>query len=499
MARPHALWFVALAAISTFQACGDDGESKARAATNDASTADGAGSPDAAAIDGDAPDGSASDVLAERSGTRIKRELWSTADGFRQRVGLYDAELARSCFVAVASDGMSRCLPQGASAHVFTDSGCTQRVAAWSACSSKPTYATAQPSIASCAPLLTKVFSLGADVAPTELFTGEPGACWLTSTPSPEYKYSKVTEVAAATFAQLDEVTRPLAPGLDGAFLETADGLQVLSGFRDATHGSLPCVFSTAMDDKLHCVPGGSDDVGSLFGNFSDDKCTTEVGSGACPSFTLARRFLQGCPSRVQIFSVGAAIDADAGVYRQNGASCDGPQAIGSTIKPVTAEVSPSDFPAATITASTASARLRIDRLELAPNTLVAEPYPLIRDTAQGATCSPATASDGNARCLPTPAAMVHAFADDQCTVLVARVSSGACGVPKFARRTLSAACDDRTAVHPLLAKRATTLTYVRNVSNECVKQDLGPAVDIYDVGAELPATDFAEVTLARE
>src|SRR5687767_2036600 len=80
--------------------------------------------PDAPVVLADPPD------LDDRSGTRLKRELAVTSDGFKQQDGWYDSLLSASCRFVRVADGSSRCLPQsgGFLSVMYRDSACTDVV-----------------------------------------------------------------------------------------------------------------------------------------------------------------------------------------------------------------------------------------------------------------------------------------------------------------------------------------------------------------------------------
>jgi hypothetical protein len=490
------------AALVAVVACGS-GDDEVRPAT-DATDA-------GANVDGPTSDGGSEAAadgggLAERGGARIKLTVETTADGFRSRVGLYDAQLDVACGPGLASDGAQRCLPvEARTAETFMDATCTHRVAPVPTCDAKPKYAIAYSHV-KCAIATQRVFETGAKATPTTLYVDGPSGCQPAEPVSAAYDYFEVAEVAATAFATIESGTRSLVPGLDAAYYESADGLHVLQGLRDIAHGALACDFSNAADNRERCLPLFGSSVSALTTLYADPSCTSDVATSLCGSLSLAARYVGGCPAHQDFYAVGPPLAPDAGVFQKSGQSCL-PSSTTFEAQVVTHAIAPDEFVAATLVSSTASTRLRIDPLEVAPDvrltTTSLAPTRPIRDADNGAFCVPRTASDGKTRCLPIGGAYAEAFADDQCTTRVAYVFTPACDVPKFAQVIVTARPECAaysTSIFPLLGKRASTVTYARSESSSaCVVQDFGATADIYDVGPEVAPTAFVEVTTVHE
>ncbi len=79
-----------------------------------------------------------------RSGTRIKMQMTATADGARNFIGWYDAEMKTPCRDATAADGKIRCLPgsfseafvpgDGRRSLLYSDGACQRPVMFFSGC-----------------------------------------------------------------------------------------------------------------------------------------------------------------------------------------------------------------------------------------------------------------------------------------------------------------------------------------------------------------------------
>jgi hypothetical protein len=74
------------------------------------------------------------DAMADvnQSGSRLKAQYVSGADGSKTFIGMYDTQTKHECAYAFAADGMTRCLPFGPlvvqSTIYYGDMGCTQPI-----------------------------------------------------------------------------------------------------------------------------------------------------------------------------------------------------------------------------------------------------------------------------------------------------------------------------------------------------------------------------------
>src|SRR5262245_61632415 len=106
-------------------ACGDTNKKAPDAGSIDAPLVD------APSVIGPDPEGSADPPDGtERSGTRLKRRLNVTADGFKDQFGWFDSLLGTNCNFSTLSDASSRCIPLAAPELPvqFTNDTCTDRV-----------------------------------------------------------------------------------------------------------------------------------------------------------------------------------------------------------------------------------------------------------------------------------------------------------------------------------------------------------------------------------
>lgn len=156
------------------------------------------------------PAGAASVV----QGTRITQRYIVTEDGLRTPwAGVFhDAQLNIDCIRQRTSDGKYRCVYGSTSALAtanngyFADSGCTQEVAFYSsACAEQPTVAFRGGGGDSCGtPGGNRYFALGTlRAAGSDVYTGTPGNCNLTTVLNSSNTWLLGAEIAPATFAEM--------------------------------------------------------------------------------------------------------------------------------------------------------------------------------------------------------------------------------------------------------------------------------------------------------
>src|SRR5258706_1461262 len=90
-------------------------------------------------LDGGQQDGGPYSGPDYASGTRLRAEVYASADGAKKWHGWYDQTLGVECQYETADDGTLRCIPfESLGDAAFGDSSCTQRVAQSSACGASP-------------------------------------------------------------------------------------------------------------------------------------------------------------------------------------------------------------------------------------------------------------------------------------------------------------------------------------------------------------------------
>jgi hypothetical protein len=136
-------------------------------------------------------------------GTRLKAEYITAADGSKEYIGgvWYDSMRSEVCAFTNAGDGQNRCLPNGATAAVFSDAMCTKPLLALTAGCAMPAYVlTTTTSTCGGAPG-TNVYAVGASTTPTTLYLQNGSACFQAGTPGAGFTYySAGAEVAPTSF-----------------------------------------------------------------------------------------------------------------------------------------------------------------------------------------------------------------------------------------------------------------------------------------------------------
>jgi hypothetical protein len=144
------------------------------------------------------------------SGSRIKARVISTGDGAKAFAGYYDSSLSVICGFNRAVDDTLRCLPTTYTyvGSYYSDSGCSTALAYSSMPGCTPTYALKTETTASCLDIgfypsnsRQRVYSVGSAYGSAMVWSGTPGNCSSSSTPTAFAFYTIGAEVPASTFA----------------------------------------------------------------------------------------------------------------------------------------------------------------------------------------------------------------------------------------------------------------------------------------------------------
>jgi hypothetical protein len=139
------------------------------------------------------------------SGSRLRANYRLGSDGSKEYLpgSWFDSMLGQDCSFTTGADGLQRCLPDGASAQVFSDAACTTPILMMSAGCAMPTYAITVDSVSCSQPDgVTHVLALGAPVTPSTLYVQAGGnSCIAAGSPPAGYTYTGVgAEIPASTF-----------------------------------------------------------------------------------------------------------------------------------------------------------------------------------------------------------------------------------------------------------------------------------------------------------
>jgi hypothetical protein len=137
-------------------------------------------------------------------GSRLKATYLLGADGSKGYVpGVwYDTMRSETCTFTLGGDGQERCLPSGILGGMFSDSACTQPIAAVPMGCATPLYATIAD-VSNCGTGVgaVHVYTLGATTSPTQLYVQSGTQCYSGGPAASGYTYYSVgAEVAPASF-----------------------------------------------------------------------------------------------------------------------------------------------------------------------------------------------------------------------------------------------------------------------------------------------------------
>jgi len=143
------------------------------------------------------------------SGSRIKARVQSTADGAKGFAGFYDSQLGVPCAFNHAADDTLRCLPNTYAyvASYFSDSGCSTPLA-YASFGCAVTYAQKGETSSSCIDIgyystnqRYRIYSVGSAYTSSTIWSGAPGSCSMSTTPTTLMFFNVGSEVPASTFA----------------------------------------------------------------------------------------------------------------------------------------------------------------------------------------------------------------------------------------------------------------------------------------------------------
>lgn len=139
--------------------------------------------------------------------------------------------------------------------------------------------------------------------------------------------------------------------------------------------------------------------------------------------------------------------------------------------------------------------RIKLRGVQTAEGTfLYTSPYDSMLDSI----CYPVRTVDGVLRCVPLSDATVTAYADINCTTLLASVSTPSCVKPTLAVKYTSSAtdhCDTRFTVYKVGGVVAAPKVYTMDPGVGCVQHDAPPNTEYHAVTSEIPSTDLVTFT----
>ena len=389
-----------------------------------------------------------------KSGTRI-RAVVEQANGHQLTRRLEDTALDDGeCWLRVAGDGATRCLPRrtASTGIYYADADCQTPLATWSSfgdsCSDPPLYAS---DTSSTCPARTSMYRITEELAAgTPLFFEASGECYPANTAAPGrfYRYDE-TPTDPATFVAFEEVQHDTDGRLRRAVLEGSDGSRVSPRWVDAERGER-CSGGEDEGGVRRCFPVG--DRNTFVGTdryYEDNLCETPaavVGLVNCPA-DYAWRNLGGdaCDLRVSVHPLGEEISDPSELYRTSRLDPDEcvsavPESTlsGSFVRvfyELEPAISPVDLPALPQGPAGASG-LTAWREESAGRTVPRGWF----DSSRGQQCTVRRTRDGRYRCLPLSASVRTYYLDDACTDEIKLATLRDC-----AERTIGVEEDDTT------------------------------------------------------
>lgn len=445
------------------------------------------------------------------SGTRLEAVVRDGGQGAERFAYFHDTMLDQSCIFREASDGMLRCLPTHFVFAPFTDAGCTQRVAVVDTCKGPPpAYVYHEDEvICSAQPRKRDSFVVGNAVSISTIYIGDSSSCLeLTGfdlSETTEYLLAPAdpTMFAAATLSELE-----VDGGLGQRIATTADGaFQVVSGHdvgRDAScvparvDGDPLCLGLVAHSNQ-HSTSAtcASQDVAVYY---EDDGC------GDPTAILKHTDAVNACdPDDLTVHEVGGELDVMS-VYQDNGGNCSAVSSSSDNRFFQDGAEAAAGFVPALSETTIGGGRLQLD-LYTSPD---GAPLGYVEtakfwDTQRGEECSPRTMDDGTTiRCIPQAAHIsaeaTHYFSDAACTTEVLAVGQSACGsTPVYAALRAAGTCTTVLSSFHTVGAAFNGVVYEGDADgSNCILPAQPPNnTDFYEIGAEVPWTEFAEVTVA--
>jgi hypothetical protein len=214
-----------------------------------------------------------------------------------------------------------------------------------------------------------------------------------------------------------------------------SDGSDELLRLYD-TELAVPCTFGPSDDGSLRCLPvadGAPFAAGQVF--YEDVDCTSRIarlddalGPDAPDYMRQGYTSEDGCEVRTRFAELGnqLLVPADATVY--DGA-CNAVTAGTNPYFQITADLAPEDLVEGTAS-WTDSGRVKLQQIDGDDGSRVCG-LAMIDADLDDAPCSLQAAEDGATRCLPTPASVDEAFANDVCDEAVSyALLDATCGAP---------------------------------------------------------------------
>lgn len=481
---------VLLASGLSIAACSSSSSSPSTPADDGGVLADAAPSDDAAPADGGADGATIAAPVEWKSGTRLRANVLKSSTGATLFVSWHDTKLDIDCRFAKVDDGSTRCIPIVGAAMSFADAGCSVPVIGLSPCSTAPKMVSV-PSADGCSVTVyqttTKLSAL------TELHTKSGATCSDPFAPGALDYYDGTIPVGTSELVGATSKDEARGPDLVARVLTAEDGT-VDARTIAATKRGYVCNLSSILDPAKHCLPGEP----AYAQGFAEGTCTTPAAiqpqaCGRTPALIAKESTLATC----DFFGEGTYAEVGAEVtgstYSKSATCTAMPRLTGVRYWTQGADVPTSTLPAIA-TKDEGTDRLRVRAFTAASGERLQGA--MFFDAQRNEPCAAGVAADDKLRCLPSVSGLtgVAGYKDAACKEPVLARAKG-CTPPTFGATSVGLGCSSR--VHYYAVGAVTTVTNLFGGS-PCTAQTVDTTSDYYAL-TEIPATDFPEVTTARE
>jgi hypothetical protein len=439
-------------------------------------------------------------VRGDADGARLVARTLTFPGGASVQVGWFDQELETPCDFELAADGRLRCLPaarQGTLGYSSPDCAASSKIMGVDQlCEGGPETLALVRRGDSCA-REARVFRLGdLDTSGHFYYADQEGVC-REITRSDRLSYHQAEEIPPNNMVIAEHTA--LGEGRLQRYVDAArDGAQRLTTeFRD-TELDDDCVFTSADDGKLRCVPGETS-LDKSFTATPDPSCVGEaVFLPACRQSSFAlRRDPMTCDGRILVYELGDMIGAGRILYREIDGECvpvENPDVDDTVMRWVGAEVEPPALVDAELEL-VGDGRVRGRWARIEDDSMVFVDF---WDTLLETTCSGLTLQDGSIVCAPTSMLDIASYFSDPACLDARSVAAadGVCPAEGAFIRTFDAnppACAE-LRFHAVGAEVEGDLFYLNGFTNECRAVGEAQRATLREIGEEIdPDFEAAE------
>jgi hypothetical protein len=384
-----------------------------------------------------------------KSGTRLKVR-WADFDGIKSFVSLFDSTRNEACSPRRFADGKTYCVPPAANV-AFSDANCTMPIGVQSrSCNVAQTTYYVETDPLTCDNLPKKIYSRGAAISLSAYYSLSPQGCNRT-VPLLSDLYSLGAEIPLTELATLVEEPISATPGrIQQRFFTSGDGARVFSSTYDTQLEAEAYLSLDASRGSARGVPMAVSDSGP--GLFGDAACSQSriASRRGCPVPKYISRVGLGCNSGgtvPNIFKVGVQANPSS-LFNRTGGTCmmQDPDTTQNYYEVSSEMQTLGTFTRSPVAEGTGRFR-KIYNSDQTSKVL----DPSLFDTLRQTECAATTLKDGSIRCLPINIySMTTYFSDSACTtpvpvVVVPNNASPGCNLPplpKYTTRKDSMTCE---------------------------------------------------------